>query len=172
MSNDILKKLISNLVDGSYFLSRIINRLHQYMQETLDQTTCIIENKNDATIHFDCVNFYVLPSLLWRYAKIVFKLLLIVIYIIIILLSAYFYNNLRNTVFLQSRYCPTQSKPQKTARSHFMYIVQLTEALKLAFGICQTTVARNVHCPSTWMITIGKRFRMATIVTTFQREGK
>ena len=96
MSNDILKKLISNLVDGSYFLSRIINRPHQYMQETLDQTTCIIENKNDEAIHFDCGTIYLLPLLLWRYAKIVFKLLLIILYIFM----AYFYDYLRNTVFL------------------------------------------------------------------------
>ena len=52
------------------------------MQGTLDQTTCIIANKNDAAIHFNCGSFYLLPSLLWRYAKIVFKLLLIILYII------------------------------------------------------------------------------------------
>ena len=64
-------------------------------------------------------------------------------------------------------YCPTPSKPQKTEKFHFTYIVQLTEVPKLAIGICQTTVAINVHCPLTWMIPIGKRFRMATIVTNF-----
>ena len=48
-----------------------------------------------------------------------------------------------------------------------MYIVQLQEIPKLAFGICQTTVAKNVHWPLTWTIPIGKRLRMATIVAHF-----